>query len=925
MSPISDIFLRCHVEQTKEKKNQFIPKQSVNANNSTVLVFDTETSTDKPQNLTMGSCGVVINGNLERFIVFHEDGLDEQRLKIIRRFCTKNKYELLSRTDFVDEIFYPYVYKGRAVCVGFNLSFDISRLATYFTESRKMKNGFSFTLSENKQNPNIVIKHNSKTSSFIEFTKPIRQKNQKKKDHYKGCFVDLKTLAFVLTNKSYSLRNALKDFGCKLEKDTVSEHGKISEEYLRYNVKDTLATYELYKKCLERYELYGLNKDPSLLHSPASIGKAYHEKMGIIPFSAKNPNFPKEILGQVMQTYYGGRTGVGIRNEPVPVSYIDFTSMYPTVYSLLSMDKFLKAAKIVPKTSTEETKRLVEEITLEDISKTKTWKNLTTICKVKPDEDILPIRSKYGKKQTTNIGLNYLKSVDDTTVWYALPDVISSKILTKKTPIIEEAITFVPEEMQPGLKEIEIVKGISVRPEEDFIKTLIEKRIEIKQDLKQNKDNLSTQEQNELKINQNILKIIANSTSYGIFIEINPTINKGHDKNEVTVYGMENFETEVAKFEKPGKSFNPIMSVFLTASSRLILAAAEKLVLDEGGHIAYCDTDSVFVSPQHVKTVQKFFARLNPYSKHVEMFKVEENDDGVKLDNVLFFGISAKRYVLFQRDIKTGKITILKHSAHGLGHIRGIDEKQWWMDILNIHYHPEQKGEILSKYKTKYAISQLTISSYDILKRFSKLNKDKPLAQKIKPFNFITIGTATQTDKDTGEPIIPMLPYLDQKNQDQAPFMPFIDYKTGKSYPNRENLLESHFYWKRQSEILEKYVEHNDEKSEGTTGRLSRKHIAIGKSSVRYIGKEANELEESETIGVSDKNYSEYVDRQGKLVEIIDNLTLDTAQRIGIAKRTFFDLKKKASSSVTINLKGKTLRKLRQLQFEYKQEVICKL
>jgi hypothetical protein len=238
-----------------------------------------------------------------------------------------------------------------------------------------------------------------------------------------------------------------------------------------------------------------------------------------------------------------------------------------------------------------------------------------------------------------------------------------------------------------------------------------------------------------------------------------------------------------------------------------------------------------------------------------------------------------------------------------------------------MHYHPDQQQDILSKYQTKYAVTQLSISSYDILKRFNKINKGKPLSQQIKPFNFITVGTATQTDVSTGEPIIPMLPYLDAKKQDQAPFMPFMDYKTGKTYPNEDNPSESHFYWKKQSDILEKYVNHNDEKSEGDTGLLSRKHVAINKSSIRYIGKESNELEESEVLGVTDKDYSEYVDKQGKLLEIISNLTLDVAQRIGIARRTFFDLKKKANDSDKINLKGKTLRKLRQLQFEDKQEV----
>lgn len=69
-------------------------------------------------------------------------------------------------------------------------------------------------------------------------------------------------------------------------------------------------------------------------------------------------------------------------------------------------------------------------------------------------------------------------------------------------------------------------------------------------------------------------------------------------------------------------------------------------------------------------------------------------------------------------------------------------------------------------------------------------------------------------------------------------------------------------------------------------------------------------------LGVSNKNYSEYVDKQGGLLEIINNLTLNVVQMMGLPKRTFFDLKKKANSSDLINLKGKTLRQLRQLQFE---------
>ncbi len=68
------------------------------------------------------------------------------------------------------------------------------------------------------------------------------------------------------------------------------------------------------------------------------------------------------------------------------------------------------------------------------------------------------------------------------------------------------------------------------------------------------------------------------------------------------------------------------------------------------GYIAYIDTDSIFVLPDKVKEIRDFFSSLNPYSVDIKMFKVEENDNHIPLDNVMFYGISAKRYCLYKID-----------------------------------------------------------------------------------------------------------------------------------------------------------------------------------------------------------------------------------------------------------------------------------
>ena len=603
------LYFRCYA-QARSKKGKFVPKTVPKPNKSIVLVFDTETTADTYENLHFGSCVVWVNSKPQEFYVFYDDSLSADKVEVIEDFCKAKNHTIISKTQFVEEVFYPYVYTARATCVGFNLPFDLSRLALDYGKARKMHNGISLKLSENPMLPRIVVRKLDSKSSFIEFVGAVRIESEKKLPKYKGCFVDLKMFTFALTNISYSLKKALKDFECKTRKIDTEEHGRISENYLEYNVNDTVSTYELYLKCLERYSFYCLDKDESKLFSPASIGKEHLKKIGIRRFSDANPNFPKELLGNIMMTYFGGRTETRIRKTPTKVSYVDFTSMYPTVYVLLGMHTFLTAQRIGHYDSTKNTQELLDNVTKQDVVKPEFWRKITTICKIMPDNDILPARARYGNKDTSNIGINYLRSSDGTGIWYALPDIIASKFLAGKTPKITEAITFFPEDTQEGLQVIEVLKGIWVKPEEDFIKSLIEKRIQIKQKLKEEQDALSAQEQNQQKINQNILKIIANSTSYGIFIQ--EDMDHHDEKKEVDVYGLDVFAAELEKTEKLGPFFNPAMSVFLTAGSRLILATAESLVLENDGYVAYCDTDSVFVSPQHVKLVQDFFAALKP-------------------------------------------------------------------------------------------------------------------------------------------------------------------------------------------------------------------------------------------------------------------------------------------------------------------------
>ncbi len=78
-------------------------------------------------------------------------------------------------------------------------------------------------------------------------------------------------------------------------------------------------------------------------------------------------------------------------------------------------------------------------------------------------------------------------------------------------------------------------------------------------------------------------------------------------------------------------------------------------------------------------------------------------------------------------------------------------------------------------------------------------------------------------------------------------------------------------------------------------------------------GKESNELEESEIVGVSKENTVEYVNQQKKVREIIESLTLEQALDLRILRRTFFDWKQKIRNNVSFTIKKGTLKKLLKL------------
>ena len=698
-------------------------------------------------------------------------------------------------------------YESGEVIIGFNLPFDISRLAIAQSRARKvvrhhkksgerivdhsMVGGFTFKLLEGSEHPHVRVKHLSRRAAFINFAMPAEQATADKTEETaaraaeRGTFLDVKTLAAALTSQSHSLKSLAKALGVARKKDFDEFDEPLTEDFIDYAVRDVDVTAQCYDVLKARYESHGLTlTPPHRIYSEAGLGKAYLRQMGVKPWREMQPVFDPKIIGAIMSSYFGGRAEVRIRRETVRALYCDFASMYPTVCTLMGLWRFVIAKGLDVEDATEEISAFLDHVDVADLKHQDIWRKLTVLVKVKPDADIFPVRARYSKEPIPNIGLNYLSA--DQGLWFTLADCIASKLLTGKSPKLLEAIRFTPQDIQEGLTPIDIAgnPAFHVKPSEfdranDFYKRVIDRRREVKADLKRAKAAKDKARVRPLQSEQLALKILANATSYGIFIELNVEDMDDEEDRPFQVYtGQGSFTAKPKKREQPGEYFHPLLASLITGAARLMMAITERLIREEQLDWAFCDTDGIAIAlpkdqPEdefvaRVENIRRWFEGLNPYDAKGSILDLEDENyslSGEGLEPLYCFAVSAKRYALFNR-VAVGEPVIRKASAHGLGHLlppykeevidddtdeddddaedgrpSGVDlwQEDLWCAIVKaaeseypLHIAFDWHENLLKPAASRYAATKP-----EILDWFKTYNKERDYDEQVKPFNFL--------------------------------------------------------------------------------------------------------------------------------------------------------------------------------------------
>jgi hypothetical protein len=475
-----------------------------------------------------------------------------------------------------------------------------------------------------------------------------------------------------------------------------------------------------------------------------------------------------------------------------------------------------------------------------------------------------------------------------------LADAIVSKLRTGRVPKIRRAIGIETFGTQPGLKPMKI-RGISnIDPRyDDFFAEVIAQRALIKAQPNPLSPADSAQQQ--------FLKIIANSTGYGIFAEFNET--RLEDPEPLNVFAGKRFTTETDKFEKAGRYCFPFIASCVTGAARLILALVETKAANFGASYAFCDTDSfAVIDPDETvgdRLVEEFCS-LNPYRFGGSILKLEpENFDSISGERRKLFAIvkASKRYALFNLDPKTGRPILRKALEHGLGHLvppHGETRESWIRDFW--YYIAGQALKIRCRppsWFKQVALAQLTISTPKLIQPF-RSSKTKQIRNGAWPFNFMMVGYADGPASPTGrcrkhktqsigcrditpckyrkscplvKPIRPITKY-DRTIADPTA-LPWIDGHTGLPITverrNRHSGRKGKVALKTFGDIYNDFVQHIDRKAAMPNGAQAESDykgelqpLYILESGREYTGKEARNIELAEVFGDTTDRYIKY-------------------------------------------------------------------
>jgi hypothetical protein len=893
-----DLFFRAHTTPIAPQKEYRSKRRTSQPKNA--LIFRCVTTGDEKKELLFGAyiCAELKDKEYVATEVglFYREGHPEE-FRALTRFVSGSAYELGSLEEFLRGAFLKYV-KARALIVAYDAPREVSRIAIKWNKSAKTRRGFSFyfrmfrdkktgKMRPSGYEPGISIESIDAAKAIY---RPIKYKFHDKdveqeaedKKFSTVHILDLKTLTAVLSGEVYSFPTACDIFGAPASRQRKS-HSRVVKPAIERLLRDVTAELELLNRLMREFGQHPVDLPPDRCYSPATLAKSYLSAMGIKPPQEKF-KIPDRINGIAAQASIGGRAECMIRQTPVPCAYVDFHAQFASVSKLLGCREILCAESLRFTDFTAGARQLLERARLDDCFRPAFWKKLRWYALVEPNDDVVPIRAKFGQRVDSDPTMAWNCLTSKQPIWITGLDVIAAKLMTGKPLKILEAIKVVPRGVQTGLKAVRLHSQMKVDPRRD---DLAVKLVELRSAMKSKNPELAGG-----------LKVAANGAAFGIFSQLD--VRSLETRSPLRVFsGETDYLTPPAEiWERPSEFYCPVIGSLVTGGSHLLCAMLERIVRDMGGQIAAMDTDSAMIvstkdgglvpcagglhrpanyqvgtgngairalSFAEVDSIRKRFESLNPWVKTLKtpFLKLEKENfdaDGVR-HQLNFYGISAKLYCLFNLD--GNGLLVRKPSGHGLGFLQApYTVADWqrrtgrkWNENLAPWifeaWHFILSRELLLPHRApawlkQPAVMSVPITTPQVLSRLGSFKDD------LRPFTVMTVPfPKRETVRDplwTGYFIMPRTERLNDLHG-----RTMVNIVTGEAfhiYDRNSSRLSKPPGWlslRTMEDEINRILSRAESKfctpnggicTSRTVGLLARRHIMAG--DFHYIGKEAS-------------------------------------------------------------------------------------
>jgi hypothetical protein len=699
-----DLFFRAHTVAVTPQKEYRSKRRGTQPKDA--LIFRCATTGDEKQDLLFGAyiCAELDDEEYaaKEIGLFYREG-HAVEFRVLSRFVKGSAYEVGNVEQFRRNVFLKYL-KASALIVAYDAPREISRIAIKWNKSLKTRRAFSFyfrmfrdattgKMRPSGYEPGISVETLDAAKAIyrpIKYKFHDRDAEQEEDQNFSNVHIlDLKTLTSVLTGESYSFPSACDIFGAPASRQRKS-CSRVTKPAIERLLRDVTAELELLNRLIREFERHPVDLVPDRCYSPATLAKSYLSAMGIKPPQEKF-KIPARINGIAAQASAGGRAECMIRRTPIPVTYVDFHAQFASVSKLLDCREILCAESLGFTDFTVDARKMLERARLDDCFRPAFWKSLRWLALVEPNEDVVPIRAKFGQQPDSDptLGWNFLTSKQP--FWTTGLDVIAAKLITGKPLKVLKAIKVVPRGVQPGLVPVKLRSQIKVDPRRD---DLAVKLVELRSSVRAKSPELAGG-----------LKVAANSAAFGIFSQLD--VRSLDSRSPLRVFsGETDYLTPPAEiWERPSEFCCPVIASLVTGGSHLLCAMLERVVRDMGGQIAAMDTDSAMIvstkdgglvpcsggphrlatyhqgsgnaairalSFAQVDSIRERFESLSPWRKTLKtpFLKLEKEnfDSNGNRQQLNFYGISAKLYCLFT--LEGNRLLVRKPSGHGLGFLQ---------------------------------------------------------------------------------------------------------------------------------------------------------------------------------------------------------------------------------------------------------------